>query len=79
MRHDQSRYPRRSLLAAFLILALPFTALAQSSDWPIDRFRSLFLSQRAALLTLLRVKSHYVSRINSNNRLWLKINRVPVA
>ena len=34
MRHDQSRYPRRKLLAAFIFLALPFTAFAQSSDWP---------------------------------------------
>ena len=34
MRHDQSSYPRRKLLAAFIFLALPFTAFAQSSDWP---------------------------------------------
>ena len=34
MRHDQSSYPRRSLFAAFIFLALPFTAFAQSSDWP---------------------------------------------
>ncbi|MEY3815150.1 MAG: hypothetical protein RJA18_1617 [Pseudomonadota bacterium] len=32
MRQDQSSYPRRKLLAAFIFLALPFTAFAQSSD-----------------------------------------------